>query len=931
MSFLKALFRSKEKSKAKEYKNVTKDVDPMENWVKVSELGDGAFGKVYKTEHRETGQLAALKTVPVADETEMEDFMVEIDILSECKHDNIVGLHQAFFYDNQLWIFIEFCPGGAIDDIILELEKGLTEVQIQCITKQLFEGLVFLHDQRIIHRDLKAGNILLCPDGSIRLGDFGVSAILKQREKRYTFIGTPYWMAPEVVACEAIKEEPYGVKADVWSAGITLIEMADMFPPYHETNPMRVLIRITRSEPPILAVPSHWSKDFNDFLSKCLVKAPSQRSSSRDLLSHSFISSVNDYLPLRLLYCEVRAPVEEVIEDLPEDIAATAKESDSGTEPGTPPLSPAKTDLESPEVTMIDDEVPQTPVKEEVEPSSTTPPPPSEEAKGEGEGKNEEVEVKEEPAIKGGDKTQEGGTSKEADSSASNLIAALDRDDLSTESPSDWHYSTLRRQRKFKVDGKEVTTETTHIVQVQNSSKETESTTALATQKLQDNRKYQQMRKQDLREMKILQRQEMKEATEFFNKITSERETQDKKLEAEQQELKQRYQSELDSLQKKSMKELEKLEQQQIQEYKARTKQLKADQSKELKRYRENQKKDEKEEKKKIEKETPKKELKKRTAEWKESFDARKVEQDVHFQSQLDGQFDREMGQLLGDQRSRMKEAELKYLLETQDIKRRRENDQWELEMRHKQEQHQLQKQQVREAFHMQRHQMQMRHQKEYDQQLRRDNFRLDELKQTQLFEKKQLPKQLNAEFKVQLNELRKTMGLRRTAEDKAKLKKLEQRYIIKEESERSLMKEKHTRDLETQKAEMENNIREMVEIQNEKKLTLTQQETKKIQEKDEQHSADLKEWKRDLSNRRQKLEDEFEKEKREKEQYYTSEVALPHHQRYSFKNSVSVSSISSRSSFHEAQLESDANVTLPSIGEEGGGGEENGGATVIS
>ena len=116
----------------------------------------------------------------------------------------------------------------------------------------------------------------------------------------------------------------------------------------------------------------------------------------------------------------------------------------------------------------------------------------------------------------------------------------------------------------------------------------------------------------------------------------------------------------------------------------------------------------------------------------------------------------------------------------------------------------------------------------------------------------------------------------------------------------------------------------------------MTQQETKKIQEKDEQHTTDLKEWKRDLSNRRQKLEDEFEKEKREKEEYYTNEVALPHHQRYSFKNSVSVSSISSRSSFHEAQLESDANVTLPSIGEEGGGGgggggEENGGATVIS
>ena len=136
-------------------------------------------------------------------------------------------------------------------------------------------------------------------------------------------------MAPEVVACEAIKEEPYSVKADVWSAGITLIEMADMFPPYHETNPMRVLIRITRSEPPQLAVPSYWSNEFNNFVAKCLVKEPNKRTTSRDLLSHSFINSVTDTLPLRLLYCEVRAPVEEVIEDLPEDIAAATKESDS--------------------------------------------------------------------------------------------------------------------------------------------------------------------------------------------------------------------------------------------------------------------------------------------------------------------------------------------------------------------------------------------------------------------------------------------------------------------------------------------------------------------------------------------------------------------------------------------------------------------------
>ena len=136
-------------------------------------------------------------------------------------------------------------------------------------------------------------------------------------------------MAPEVVACEAIREEPYGCKADVWSAGITLIELADMNPPYHQMNPMRVMIKIARSTPPILAVPSCWSKNFNQFIADCLVKLPVKRSSSQELLDHPFIKNVSDHQPLRALYLEVRADVEETLEDLPEDIATQDKDSDT--------------------------------------------------------------------------------------------------------------------------------------------------------------------------------------------------------------------------------------------------------------------------------------------------------------------------------------------------------------------------------------------------------------------------------------------------------------------------------------------------------------------------------------------------------------------------------------------------------------------------
>ena len=136
-------------------------------------------------------------------------------------------------------------------------------------------------------------------------------------------------MAPEVVACEAIREEPYGCKADVWSAGITLIELADMNPPYHQMNPMRVMIKIARSTPPILAVPSMWSYHFNQFISECLVKLPAKRMPSQDLLDHPFIKNVSNYQPLRALYLEVRADVEETLEDLPEDIVAQDKDSDT--------------------------------------------------------------------------------------------------------------------------------------------------------------------------------------------------------------------------------------------------------------------------------------------------------------------------------------------------------------------------------------------------------------------------------------------------------------------------------------------------------------------------------------------------------------------------------------------------------------------------
>ncbi|KAH9363045.1 hypothetical protein HPB48_014173 [Haemaphysalis longicornis] len=282
------------------------------------ELGYGCT----KARHRESNILAAAKICELKGEDDLEDFTVEIDILVECKHQNIVDLKEAFFFEGKLWMLIEFCEAGAVDGIMIDLEKPLTEPQIRYLCHEICEGLRFLHSKKVIHRDLKAGNVLLTLDGDVKIADFGVSAKNKHTlQKRDSFIGTPYWMAPEVVLCETYRDNPYDYKADIWSLGITLIEFAQMEPPNNEMNPMRVLLKIQKSDPPTLAQPSKWSKEFKEFLALCLIKDPNQRPSSEELLKHPFIASCIDRKPLKDLISEYKAEVvEEVTEEQEDEI-----------------------------------------------------------------------------------------------------------------------------------------------------------------------------------------------------------------------------------------------------------------------------------------------------------------------------------------------------------------------------------------------------------------------------------------------------------------------------------------------------------------------------------------------------------------------------------------------------------------------------------
>ncbi|XP_029545197.1 STE20-like serine/threonine-protein kinase isoform X1 [Salmo trutta] len=325
------IFKLGAEKKKKQYEHVHRDENPEEIWEIIGELGDGAFGKVYKAQNKLTGILAAAKVIDTKTEEELEDYMVEIDILASCDHHNIVKLLDAFYYDSKLWILIEFCAGGAVDAIMLELERPLTEPQIRVVCKQTLQALLYLHDNKVIHRDLKAGNILLSLNGDVKLADFGVSAKnTKTLQRRDSFIGTPYWMAPEVVMCETFKDRPYDYKADIWSLGVTLIEMAQIEPPNHEMNPMRVLLKIAKADPPTLMQPSRWSPEFSDFLRKCLDKNVDNRWNVAQLLQHPFLSTVTDSRPLRELIAEAKAEVYEEIEEHKEE----EEEEDGETQRG---------------------------------------------------------------------------------------------------------------------------------------------------------------------------------------------------------------------------------------------------------------------------------------------------------------------------------------------------------------------------------------------------------------------------------------------------------------------------------------------------------------------------------------------------------------------------------------------------------------------
>ncbi|KRK01502.1 serine/threonine-protein kinase mig-15 isoform X9 [Drosophila yakuba] len=270
--------------------------DPAGIFELIEVVGNGTYGQVYKGRHTKTGQLAAIKVMDVTEDEE-EEIKLEINVLKKySNHRNIATYYGAFIKksppgkDDQLWLVMEYCGAGSVTDLVKSTKgQSLKEEWIAYICREILRGLSYLHSNKVIHRDIKGQNVLLTDNAEVKLVDFGVSAQLDRTiGRRNTFIGTPYWMAPEVIACDENPDATYDNRSDLWSLGITALEMAESQPPLCDLHPMRALFLIPRNSPPRLKS-KKWSKKFHGFIDTVLVKDYHQRPYTENLLKHGFI------------------------------------------------------------------------------------------------------------------------------------------------------------------------------------------------------------------------------------------------------------------------------------------------------------------------------------------------------------------------------------------------------------------------------------------------------------------------------------------------------------------------------------------------------------------------------------------------------------------------------------------------------------------
>eukprot|EP00042_Codosiga_hollandica_P058087 m.871619 g.871619 ORF g.871619 m.871619 type:complete len:912 (+) comp59764_c0_seq3:839-3574(+) len=845
-SLFARLLSKKKKDLSHVFRHITRGLDPLTEWKVLGDLGEGAFGMVHKVENLQTKEFAAAKVIPVEYEEELEDFVIEVDILTECTHASIIKLYHAYYYNNKLWVIMELCAGGALDDILLDLEVGLTEPQIQAVTYHVLTALVHLQSKRVIHRDMKAGNILLTANGRIKIIDFGVSALLKKEgQRRDTFIGTPFWMAPEVVLCENSKDVQYDFRADIWSLGITLIELAETSPPYHDMHPMRVLFKIPKAPPPTLMEGSKWSSEFKDFLAKCLTKDFNQRPYASELLEHPFVKGKDSLKPIRELLKLAEADVEEVLEDLPEDQPVASDSVASETPPVSVPSTPSSTPSKAPQSPAA-----LTPAAK----MATLPPllslPDAPVSQGMRRTTLSNTELAPKPTYLLNQHKQSAGQAPASPkipegAAALDLIqselSALALPSLPTGLATDdmKKFKTLTRIRKFvNEEGETVTVKTQKIVQTSAESGKVHTMKRGANPSseqdwhAQDQRKLALLRKQQERDMKRMQREELKECSELIVRLKLERDQNEEREAKELLELEKEHEKQMGIQQKFMKMELEKLQRLQQATVATLIKAIKTRQQKEIKLLKSTCA-DEAKALKAALASASKDEKKKQLDE----LEARHAQSEHTLVVQHEDSLTSEVRSLLADLKRQQLKREEQLLLAEQELIAKRQTDVQDLGDHQLQERQLMLKHQLKATFLMQKHQMHWRHEKEADQLRKYHSKKVADSDRLFDEQRKLLPKRFRVESEKRRKEFKR--AILSSENKKTQLLEFDVQEQRKAKAESTKFEEYCRATQEALQQQTTQELEELKQMQSSKKQALVVSETAKVSELEERHAKD--------------------------------------------------------------------------------------------